>query len=953
LKTHPSAELLLSGFAEHTWQAAVRPWLLGSRGSLARSLLVAPSRGHTHALKQRCVVEGVRLIGTEFLTPSLARCKRSTPPAPQRVVCALLLRALLDARVAALDPADPSLGVLRSLASDIDGALDSFDELVGAGLSAAHFPRPELRELFGAMEAWFEGHGYKFAPRCDAADWAEPADPAPAADRLLILAGGPENWPEFLGLAALAARCTSVRVVAASPQFRGPGAADEAWVRQWEAILGVEAGQIDLPEPAQGCGAVGELWGGPGGSAERAEALIGGSRPDEAALAAEAVASLVAAGSDNVAVILRGPGPAHSRLLRMLAARGIAFADLVGETGAPPLEVRVRRAVAEFLERGCRMEEFLALWSLLRADNLVSIGLRRARRVCQDLYDDTQSSQLAPLADRLKGSDGEDAREVARILAFLLPAWPAKIVPAEALSRFESACAALSAGGAAPGWGALVEFASKHPGAVPSAAILGAIRASLPERAPVPSAPGRGVFARVTLTTIRRAAGLPWSDVVLAEANSGSWPAAREPGVWFPESARAGLALGPERAALTLPGRDAAADLERGLYRALARDTSGRLYFTAACHGEDDPELALVGNPWLERVLFSKGVLPGAGDGGLQALAVAAPGPVREEARAPGAWRGIWVRRRDPSAPFDEFFLGGPSGKAPARMSATDIERGVEDPAALWFKAVLRVQRVEWRPFARTPGRALGEVVHDVLAAALRGTPAEEHFTNMPDQASAGAALERELSAARSRWPSNALWDSFHIHVSSVARSLLASVYALGKAPFIAIEAAMPAGASVPVGQGRMLGVGGKMDVVLSDRPGWRGAHVAVVDFKTGGDPRLSARRMASTGASLQLGVYLAAARSLGAGGAVWMLKPGERPAGLEMSELDEACVKLAIIGRHLETGLYGARTRDRTDYTHAFEWPLACAPVPGSVLEAKFALTFGADTEPEGAPGE
>ena len=73
------------------------------------------------------------------------------------------------------------------------------------------------------------------------------------------------------------------------------------------------------------------------------------------------------------------------------------------------------------------------------------------------------------------------------------------------------------------------------------------------------------------------------------------------------------------------------------------------------------------------------------------------------------------------------------------------------------------------------------------------------------------------------------------------------------------------------------------------------------------------------------------------------MLKPEERPTKIGMDELERACSRLWILGEHLERGLYGARTADRSEYTHGFEWPLACAPVASAVLEAKFALTFGA----------
>jgi hypothetical protein len=198
----------------------------------------------------------------------------------------------------------------------------------------------------------------------------------------------------------------------------------------------------------------------------------------------------------------------------------------------------------------------------------------------------------------------------------------------------------------------------------------------------------------------------------------------------------------------------------------------------------------------------------------------------------------------------------------------------------------------------------------------------------------------------RARWPADRYWDSFHMDVSRAARELLRGVYALPAAPFCAAEAKLPEGATIPVGNGRRLGVSGRMDLVLSDRPEWTGARVEIVDFKTGGDSGVSVRKMASSGASLQLGVYLSAAAQAGAAGNVWMLKPDEPPTKVATEELDAACAKLRVIGDHVETGLYGARTPDRTRFTHGFEWPLACAPIAAAILDAKFAATFGARAE-------
>ncbi len=85
LKTHPGAELFLSRFAEANGAASSgRGWRPAEAASSA-PFLVAPTRGQTQALKQRCVEEGVALLGVEFLTPGLARSKRlpGVPLAPE------------------------------------------------------------------------------------------------------------------------------------------------------------------------------------------------------------------------------------------------------------------------------------------------------------------------------------------------------------------------------------------------------------------------------------------------------------------------------------------------------------------------------------------------------------------------------------------------------------------------------------------------------------------------------------------------------------------------------------------------------------------------------------------------------------------------------------------------------------------------------------------------------
>ena len=948
LKTHPGAELFLSRFADSDWRGIIRPWLESGRGRLERSIVVAPTRGQTQALKQRCVDEGVSLLGVEFLTPGLARRKCGLAAGLGRGLQVLVLRVLIEQRLAGLPAEDPSRGLWKSLASDLESAIAEFEDLLRAGYGPESFRLPELRELFGGFLEWLGRHGLSLGPLVDRQALAGAGDHPRLADRLLVLVGGPEGWPEFLGLLSLARRCPGARVIVAEPEFGGKSAAGEEWVGLWEKALGVDASVADVPDPSLSCAPVAELWMGGEGSADLARAMVARSRTEEMELVADEVMRLLSQGSEAIAIVFPGAGAGQARLARLLEERGVPFADLIGVAGTPPVDTRIERALAEFYRRGCRLEELLALWPLLRSVSLTQLEPGRARAACQKFFDEVQSHSLEPHVGRLVASENTDAKEVGRVAAMLLPPWPATLSPAEALVLFGATLGKL--GLAEPeGWSGLRDFADRASGPMPAAALIEALLAFLPEKGPMTGSSLRNGFARVTLTTCRRAAGVSWSDCIFAESNAGTWPERREPSCWLADEDRRLLSSSEGRLQVALPTSDDRAVLEKRLYCSIARDTRRRVIFTAALFSEEEPEVRLGPNVWLERVMWAQGLFSGA-DGGSGAFERLARPRLRPKpaAPAPVAWGQIWARRRDPAAPFDAFFFGDPGASSgPARLSASQIERGIKDPASLWFDVVLGVTRTEWRPFARMRSKAVGTAVHRVLAAALRGAPAEGSFSVLPELPAAEGRLKAELVRLRGLWPADRYWDSFHGDVAEAARALLARVYELPRPPFGGVEVRLPGGATVPVSDSAVISVSGQIDLVLSDRPGWEGAQVEIVDYKTGGDPRLSAARMESSGTSLQLGVYLQAAHSVGASGAVWMLKPDERPARVGMDELGKATSKLRMIGRHLSTGIYGARTADRDEYTHVFEWPLACPPVPYAVLESKFAATFGA------SPGE
>lgn len=933
---------------DSAWHAVVRPWLAGEVG-LRRDYVVVPTRGQAHGLKLRCVREGLPLLGVEFLTPGLARQKwRALAPPPRealgRELLLLNLRSLIADRLAPLASTDPAWGWWKSLESDAERALDDFDELLQAGFTAKDFPSPALADIFVTLEERVAQLGYDLGPGQQmAAGLATPSPGAPRLPgRLLVYGFTAEHWPDFFVLAGLARRAAGVVVLAPEPRWRGASVVDEGWVDAWASLLGTEPrpATSDRAEPAGG--AVARLWTEGEGSAAGARVLVGSTRRDEMELIAGEVMRLLAGGSTNVGIVFAGAGAGPSRLARLLVERGVPFNDLIGGVAPPAIDTQLQRALLTFQAEGARLEGLLELWPRFRALNLTTLSPGGLRDVVERAFDRRQTHSLAEVHSDLAARERPEWVEVARVASLLLPPWPEKMTVADAAARFERLCGVL--GLPLPDtWGGLDEYRMRDRYVHERRSAIAALASFVPETAPVVGAPGRGQFAPVTLTTRRRAAGLGWSDLILAESNAGVWPQRHDASVWLPDEPRQRLNA-RSRFSVGLRTSDDRVRFENDGHADLARSTTGAVIFAAARRDEREAELALAPNAWLERVLLA---LEPSATGLESAFAARATRVVAPAAEFPAAlrdWTGVWVRRRDPVAAFDDYFLcAEPRVVRPSQLAARLIERAIADPAELWFEGVLGSTRTDWSPLGRARRKALGSLAHALLARALRGPPAEGNFRQRLPEPEVRRRLAEAIATWREERPRDRYWESFAAELTEVASVLLGKAYALGGGPFVATEITLPANAELQLPEVGPLRLAGRMDLVWSDRPQWEGADIDIVDFKTGADARLTAAAMAR-GASLQLGLYLAAARALGAaGGRVWMVKPDASPsAGVGLGELPAALQPaLQRLARHFATGRVGALTPDRNEYARGFEWPLACAPIRYSVLARKFAVTF------------
>jgi hypothetical protein len=965
------AQLFLSPGAEEAWTRVARPWLEAGRGSLSRRLVVVPTRGQALAWKQRCVREALPLLGVEFLTPGLARRKWLPLLAPDRPLLGrefllLGLRGMIAERLARLEAEESAQpekasrneasAIWRSLRSDPDRALEALDDFLQAGFAPGDFPRPEMAWLALALRDWAEGLGHGFGPTQAIAAALGPLPPGtpPLASDLLVLGLGAENANEFFNVAALLRRVEAATVIVPAPALRGAADAepaerpDEAWVTRWESFLGAVASPIEAVEE--------------GDAPAEPELLLGAGRRAEAELISRRVVAWLGEAVEDegdIGVVFPGPGPLHRLVSARLRELGVPHHDLVGRVAAPPVDTQVLRGVVEFWARGARLDEALALWPRLKALNLARLeadhGAFRAH--VDERFHETCDHALA-VAVGPPETDGEPkaklspaASDLRRLASVLLPAWEAKLSVALAVGRLRAVAAAW--GLELPeGFETLAAFGARESRDWPREPVAELVLAFLPETADASEPPPQaGLFANVVLTTRRRAEQAPWARLILAQANAGEWPRRRDPNPWLDDSVRVALNRGGRGAAPLLTGEDASR-LERDGFAGLAREARLGLAVSAAARDEAAPDRALAPNAFLERLLWARG--EHRPQEALARLAAEAPDGAGE---APADWRAARAGRRDPTRPFDKFFLcidDTDTIPLPARLSPSTLEKGVADPAVLWFRGLLRLEPAAREPLERALPLRRGQLAHRLLADAVRPSGHRDgDWGPLKPEAEARDVLEGGLATERaSHPPGQWYWEAEQGRLEALCRALLKRFYATGSGEHVVVECWLPEAARLTL-PGWEVPVRGRMDVARADRPAWAGARVHLYDYKSGAaEKALDAARMAERAESLQLAIYLDAVRSLGASEAtVWKLTADEATA-LEASELDAALSGLPRLMEAMKSGRYGALTPDRNPHggREPWPWPVACTPIPARDLKAKFALTFG---EPATVTGE
>jgi hypothetical protein len=953
-------DFLLYRHVAAAWEPCIRPWLEAAAHFPGRSWVVVPSRGQAQAWKQTCVERGLPLLGVEFLTPGLARQKwvagGGLAPAMGRELLLFGLGRLVDARLGS-DLEETERALLLSLRTDLETALDDFDALLRAGFGPEAFAWPALTRVFQELVEWVDRLGFGLAPT---QALAAAGSPAAFAARALVLGLGPENSGEFPNVLALVRSVREATLLLPEPEMRGNRDGGERWIEAWEAALGAHAVPIDA-EAVPHCGSavagwlpradeeVGVDWG-------HVSTWIAASRQAEAEAITERVANWAGEPDAAVAVVFARADALFLNVRRRLGERGVAFRDEIGAAGLVSAEMALQRSLLKFWEGGCQWPDLVELWPHLIRIGATTLSAHRLRRAVQRWFDATQTLALRDALAAIEAGTGEAALALSKLLPRLALDWPEAMTLADVLARCEAAWLAWETGTPA-GWEALRAFAIKDGETAAPKKWLALVQSFLAEPGSEAKPRGTASFARVVLTTRRRADGAPWTHLWLAEANAGLWPQRMESSCWLPDERRSELASTAAHG-LSVFTADERAWQEKCSYARLARDTSRQIVLSAALGDPAEPGEELAPNPWLERLLWASPERPpGASLEAAFHVAVR-----REPPRAPEhaptvveCTRRVRVLRSrlDYLYPFDEYMLRHRSAMLrPASAAARVLERAMTDPAELWFAEVLGATGVSWEPLQRARRKWIGQTAHELVAAGLRGEPAGGDFHRRPPVGEALARARAEAASRRAAALDDAYWESCYTEALGVCERLLGAVLGIEGLPeYVAIEYTLPGTAWVGLGGEAKLGLRGRIDAVFTDQPEWRGASVEVVDFKTGTEGVFSAEAMAG-GRSLQLGLYLEALRNLGVrSGGVWMVRPGlQPPRRVGMGELDKALAGLSRLRRHLESGTYGALTADQTLYSSSsLQWPLACPPLPAAVLKEKFARSFPEDESRSG----
>jgi hypothetical protein len=320
--------------------------------------------------------------------------------------------------------------------------------------------------------------------------------------------------------------------------------------------------------------------------------------------------------------------------------------------------------------------------------------------------------------------------------------------------------------------------------------------------------------------------------------------------------------------------------------------------------------------------------------------------------------------RRDATQPFGpyEFAYARPPVR-PIQLTCKRWEDALGHPAIVWLEDIVGTSA--WPDGTMRWQRAIGTWTHRWLASAMREW---QETKSAPQELPVfiWAAADRETQAVHRRARETELelypwWEQVWAQARGVALGLgetLAPV--LPDRPFLC-EMRLPRNLIIAL-PGTALAdfsLNGRIDLLLLEpgatppdpvEPDLARHTCWVIDFKTGSAQKL-AKKQIDEGRGLQPILYALAAQALGAVATSVSLHTVDAPLKPQV-QLDNI-VDTATIFRSLDIlhrdGIFGMRADADNAYRYAPSYPMATRFIPGTVLDAKWALVHGGAPVPVG----
>jgi hypothetical protein len=449
-------------------------------------------------------------------------------------------------------------------------------------------------------------------------------------------------------------------------------------------------------------------------------------------------------------------------------------------------------------------------------------------------------------------------------------------------------------------------------------------------------------FARVTLTTLERAAGLRWGHVLFLQANEGVWPAIARENPFLNDrrreelNARRGPNQGTLQRAFDLTG------IERRRFVEILENCSGEALLLACAQDPAKPEHPLNPNEFLiQRMLLEN---PPRSLKEFWLPRQRAPEwriPSKLEQAERDRLRSIRQGRINAQHPFDEYLLhlpprlwGRREGSAWPASQLDDLWLRPGEFALRWVFDAKPFLSQDMRP---SESLAVGVMTHRWLGKTIRLWNESGRTSCMRALLDAEAQrCSRDMNArfteAGTKEP--IWWRSTFARARAMGLRLLERLGDLSAWPIVVTEEEIDG--RITTSQGALC-VEGRIDLAARDRREWNGASAWIVDFKTGRQAGLSPVSM-KKGKGLQFGAYLLLALEEGAASVrVDCLadKPGSLK-GLTDVYREEIRASMADLARLQREGCFGMRGPLVAEYGRAEALPMATVPIPKPILERK-----------------